>query len=340
MNIKVGIFMKKYLETLTEKIHNNHSKRIFQKEKDDFAMFIEKELKNMDYEVEYSADDSIIQNLDSKDTNKNINIETKVEDPEYILTANYNSKLKFTKIFEGLSFKLRKNMKFNRIIKRIFEILYYVFMFSFLFYFLFGFLERIDLLGWYFLLNLTIFRSFAFFGFIGFIVEIFRKINKKYNLIKFNNYVNNDSGVMTLLNIASEIKDNPELKNKIKFVFLSDEIYGPKILKKSWKEKNFSLEGRKIINIKNLNDGEIKAIFYSDQKNDTIDKSYNYLKKNYKNIQIKKYDLAHKYFSEYDALSLVSLKQGFLKLPVLGKKEKIDIEGIDKFSKLFLDIIK
>ncbi|MGM0642124.1 MAG: hypothetical protein ACQESN_11960, partial [Thermotogota bacterium] len=260
--------------------------------------------------------------------------------PEYILLANYNSKWKFTKIFEGLAFKLKKNMMFNRIIKRIFEVLYYVFIFSFLFYFLFGFLERINLLGWYFLLNLTIFRSFAFFGFIGFIVEVFRKINKKFSLIKFNNYVNNDSGVMTLLNIAYEIKDNPELKNKIKFVFLSDEIYGPKILKKSWKEKNFSLEGRKVINIKNLNDGEIKAIFYSDQKNDTVDKSYNYLKRNYKKIEIKEYDLAHKYFSEYDAISLVSLKQGFLKLPVLEKKEKIDIEGIDKFSKLFLDIIK
>jgi hypothetical protein len=332
--------MRKYLEKIKEKIENNYSKRIFQSEKDEFAMFIEKELKDMDYEVEYSADDSIIQNLDSKDTNKNINLETKAEDPEYILTANYNSKLKFTKVFEGLAFKFKKNMKFNRIIKRIFEILYYVLIFSFLFYFLFGFLERINLLGWYFLLNLTIFRSFAFLGFIGFIVEIFRKINKKYNLIKLKNYINNDSGVMALLSIASKIKDNPELKNKIKFVFLSDEIYGPKILKKSWKENDFSLKDRKIINIKNINDGEIKAIFYSDQKNDTVDNSYNYLKKNYKNLEIKEYDLAHKYFSEYDAISLVSLKQGFLKLPVLEKKEKIDIEGINIFSETFLKMIK
>jgi acylphosphatase len=145
---------------------------------------------------------------------------------------------------------------------------------------------------------------------------------------------------MTLLNIAYEIKDNPEVKNKIKFVFLSDEIYGPKILKKSWKEKNFSLEGRKVINIKNLNDGEIKAIFYSDQKNDIVDKSYNYLKKNYKKIEIMEYDLAHKYFSEYDAISLVSLKQGFLKLPVLEKKEKIDIEGINIFSETFLKMVE
>ena len=332
--------MKRYLKKITEKIHNNHSQRFYQKEKDEFAMFIEKELKNMDYEVEYSADDSIIQNFDSNDTNKNINLETKAEDPEYILTANYNSKLKFTKIFEGLAFKLKKNMMFNRIIKRIFEILYYVFIFSFLFYFLFGFLERINLLGWYFLLNLTIFRSFAFFGFIGFIVEIFRKINKKYNLIKLNNYVNNDSGVITLLNMAYEIKDNPELRNKIKFVFLSDEIYGPKIQKKSWEENSFSLKDKKIINVKNFSDGDLKAIFYSNQKNESIDQIYNFLKDRYGKLQIKEYDLAHKYFSEYDAFSFVSLKQGFLKLPVLEKKEKINIEDIDKFTKVVLDTIK
>jgi hypothetical protein len=303
-------------------------------------MFIEKELKDMDYEVDYSADDSIIQNFDNYNTNKNINLETKAEDPEYILTANYNSKLKFTKILEGLAFKLKKNMKINRIVKRIFEVLYYVFIISFLFFFYFAFLERYNLRGLAFLLDLTVFQSFAFLGSIGFIVEIFRKINKKYNLIKLKNYINNDSGVMALLSIASKIKDNPDLKNKIKFVFLSDEIYGPKIQKKSWEENNFSLKDKKIINVKNFSDGEIKAIFYSDQKNDTVGKSYNYLKKNYKNLEIKEYDLAHKYFSEYDAISLVSLKQGFLKLPVLEKIEKIDIEGINIFSETFLKMIK
>lgn len=334
------IKLANYLKYLKNEISGKFRSRIFQKEKDEFAMFIEKELKDMDYEVDYSADDSIIQNFDNYNTNKNINLETKAEDPEYILTANYNSKLKFTKILEGLAFKLKKNMKINRIVKRIFEVLYYVFIISFLFFFYFAFLERYNLRGLAFLLDLTVFQSFAFLGSIGFIVEIFRKINKKYNLIKLKNYINNDSGVMALLSIASKIKDNPELKNKIKFVFLSDEIYGPKILKKSWKENDFSLKDRKIINIKNINDGEIKAIFYSDKKNDTVDKSYDYLKKNYKNLEIKEYDLAHKYFSEYDAISLVSLKQGFLKLPVLEKKEKIDIEGINIFSETFLKMIK
>lgn len=334
------IKLANYLKYLKNEISGKFRSRIFQKEKDEFAMFIEKELKDMDYEVDYSADDSIIQNFDNYNTNKNINLETKAEDPEYILTANYNSKLKFTKILEGLAFKLKKNMKINRIVKRIFEVLYYVFIISFLFFFYFAFLERYNLRGLAFLLDLTVFQSFAFLGSIGFIVEIFRKINKKYNLIKLKNYINNDSGVMALLSIASKIKDNPDLKNKIKFVFLSDEIYGPKIQKKSWEENNFSLKDKKIINVKNFSDGEIKAIFYSDQKNDTVGKSYNYLKKNYKNLEIKEYDLAHKYFSEYDAISLVSLKQGFLKLPVLEKKEKIDIEGINIFSETFLKMIK
>jgi hypothetical protein len=334
------IKLANYLKYLKNEISGKFRSRIFQKEKDEFAMFIEKELKDMDYEVDYSADDSIIQNFDNYNTNKNINLETKAEDPEYILTANYNSKLKFTKILEGLAFKLKKNMKINRIVKRIFEVLYYVFIISFLFFFYFAFLERYNLRGLAFLLDLTVFQSFAFLGSIGFIVEIFRKINKKYNLIKLKNYINNDSGVMALLSIASKIKDNPDLKNKIKFVFLSDEIYGPKIQKKSWEENNFSLKDKKIINVKNFSDGEIKAIFYSDQKNDTVCKSYNYLKKNYKNLEIKEYDLAHKYFSEYDAISLVSLKQGFLKLPVLEKKEKIDIEGINIFSETFLKMIK
>lgn len=332
--------MKKYIEDVKNNIEKKYSKRIFQKEKDIFAMFIEKELKGMDYKVEYSAEDSIIQNLDSKDTNRNINIETKVDNPNYILTANYNSKLKFTNIFEGISFKLKKNMIFNRTIKRIFEVLYYVFIFSFLFYFLFDFIDKLNLLGFYFFLNLTIFRSFAFFGFIGFLVEIFRKINKKYNIIKFQNYINNDSGVIALLNIAYEIKDNEELRNKVKFVFFSDEIYGPKIQKKSWKNKKFSLEDKNIINLKNFSDGNLKALFYSDYKNKGIEKIYNYFKNKYSEIQIKKYDLAHKYFSEFNSLSLISLKEGFFKLPVLEKKEKINIEVIEKISKDLIEIIK
>jgi len=100
------------------------------------------------------------------------------------------------------------------------------------------------------------------------------------------------------------------------------------------------LKDKKIINVKNFSDGELKAIFYSDQKNESIDQIYNFLKDRYGKLQIKEYDLAHKYFSEYDAFSFVSLKQGFLKLPVLEKKEKINIEDIDKFTKVVLDTIK
>ncbi len=47
MNIKGGIFMKKYLETLTEKIHNNHSKRIFQKEEDGEIFVRLKDINNL-----------------------------------------------------------------------------------------------------------------------------------------------------------------------------------------------------------------------------------------------------------------------------------------------------
>lgn len=74
-----------------------------------------------------------------------------------------------------------------------------------------------------------------------------------------NNYNDNTSGILTLMNIAYELSIQDIDKDKVAFVFFNNEewgLLGSRDMKKHWKRNKVSLEGKQIINFDCVGNGD------------------------------------------------------------------------------------
>ncbi len=89
-----------------------------------------------------------------------------------------------------------------------------------------------------------------------------------------NNYTDNTSGVLTLLNLAQEISIKNIDKDKVAFVFFNNEewgLLGSAEMKKHWKENKINLSGKRIINFDCVGNGD--TILITHGKNDKLAKA-------------------------------------------------------------------
>lgn len=88
-----------------------------------------------------------------------------------------------------------------------------------------------------------------------------------------NNYTDNTSGVLTLINIAHEYSIQNTDKDRVAFVFFNNEewgLLGSATMKKHWKENKISLDNKKIINFDCVGNGD--TILITHGKNDNFAK--------------------------------------------------------------------
>lgn len=194
-----------YLNYISSKVTKEFGIRHTYNEKTNFLNFIDGELKNLGYETE------IIQGKNIKQCR---NLATVESNAEIIFAAHYDTAGTMPKLL-GFIFKLFGHTR--QIVGSIIYILIILLIIRFI--------RNV--------LNVSI--SYMILG-VFLIFPMLIKNKKNYN--------DNSSGVITLLNIAHELKNNKDLKgkaNRIKIVFLDNEesgLLGSNLISKYWEEKD------------------------------------------------------------------------------------------------------
>lgn len=169
-----------------------------------------------------------------------------------------------------------------------------------------------------------------------------------------NNYNDNSSGVIALLNIAHEVSRNNEYgdkKEKIAFVFFNNEEWGflgSAHMKRYWNKNEISLENKKIINIDCVGAGNNIMITHGKNENlaNNLEES---LKKSEKEIIKYRYKimpLSDEYnFKKYNIAGIVfcnkTIIPGGYYIPLVhSSRDKIlDLENVRWLTKKVLDLI-
>ncbi|KGO13331.1 M28 family peptidase [Clostridium botulinum] len=266
-----------YLNYISKKVTKDFGIRHNYNEKTNFLEFIDKELKFLGYETE------IVQGKNVKQCR---NLCTVEGNADIIFTAHYDTPGTMPK-FLGFIFKL-----FGHARQIIGSIIYIVIILL-----LIRFIKNA--------LNISI--SYM----VVFILIIFPMLikNKK-------NYNDNSSGVITLLNIAYELKNNENLKgkaDKIKIVFLDNEesgLLGSNLLSKYWQEKDEYFKEKKIINFDCVGVGDIPIVYYSKELDyelaDFLQNILSCCKKDSKKFMCRYYPLSDDYsFKKNPAISII-----------------------------------
>lgn len=266
-----------YLNYISNKVTKDFGIRHTYNEKTDFLEFVDKELKSLGYETE------IIQGKNVKQCR---NLCTVEGNADIIFTAHYDTPGTMPK-FLGFIFKLLGHTR-----QIIGSIVYIIIILL-----LIRFMRNV----------LNISMSYM----IVVILIIFPMLikNKK-------NYNDNSSGVITLLNIAYELKNNESLKKKtdgIKIVFLDNEesgLLGSNLLSKYWEEKDKYFKEKKIINFDCVGIGDIPMVYYSKELDyelaDLLQISLASYKNNSKKFMCKYYPLSDDFsFKKNPAVSII-----------------------------------
>ncbi|APQ73022.1 hypothetical protein RSJ21_08135 [Clostridium botulinum] len=266
-----------YLNYISKKVTKDFGTRHNYNEKTNFLEFIDKELKFLGYETE------IVQGKNVKQCRNLCTVESNAD---IIFTAHYDTPGTMPK-FLGFIFKL-----FGHTRQIIGSIIYII----------------IILLLIRFIRN-TLNVSISYMIVLILIVFPMLIKNKK-------NYNDNSSGVITLLNIAYELKNNESLKgkaDKIKIVFLDNEesgLLGSNLLSKYWQEKDEYFKEKKIINFDCVGIGDIPIVYYSKELDyelaDFLRNILGYYEKNSKKFMCKYYPLSDDYsFKKNPAISII-----------------------------------
>lgn len=131
-----------------------------------------------------------------------------------------------------------------------------------------------------------------------------------------NNYNDNTSGVLTLLNISHQISMDSEksfLKDKIALVFFNNEewgLLGSNAMKKYWLKNKISLEEKKIINLDCIGTGDLVMLTHGKNSN-LVENIESSLKNSSNGKEIVKYrykliPLSDEYnFKEYNTAGII-----------------------------------
>lgn len=230
-----GVFMNNYLNSIKKTIVSKYGTRFFPKQKKRFRKFIKEEMDKLGWNSEMIKGNIIVGDI---------------EQVEYIFTAHYDTPGKIPG-YARFSYKLFGNTSivFSNLLIILIIILYSTFM---------------VVLGKMFGLD-DIIKLIANIPYIVLILGIF--IPNK------NNYNDNSSGILTLMNIAHEISDHNINKNKVAFVFFNNEewgLLGSTAMKKYWKKNKTPLKGKKIINFDCVGNGD--TILITHGRNDKLAK--------------------------------------------------------------------
>ncbi|NFV12158.1 M28 family peptidase [Clostridium sporogenes] len=266
-----------YLNYISKKVTKDFGIRHTYNEKTNFLEFIDGELKSLGYETE------IIQGKNIKQCR---NLCTVEGNEEIIFMAHYDTPGTMPK-FLGFIFKL-----FGHTRQITGSIIYIIIILL-----LIRYLRNIS--------NVSI--SYM----IIFILIIFPMLIKNKN-----NYNDNSSGVVTLLNIAYELKNNENLKgkvDKIKMVFLDNEesgLLGSNLLSKYWQEKDKYFKEKKIINFDCVGIGDIPMVYYSKELDyklaDSLQNILCSCRKNSKKFMCKYYPLSDDFsFKKNPSVSII-----------------------------------
>ncbi|WP_251859719.1 M28 family peptidase [Clostridium sp. Marseille-Q2269] len=306
-----------YLNYISNKVAKEFGIRHTYIEKTNFLEFIDMELKSLGYETE------IIQGKNIKICR---NLCTKENNADIIFTAHYDTPGTMPKLFAFI-FKLFGHTR--QIIGTIVYIITILFIISFI--------RNI--------LNVSI--SYMILGILMFFPILVK--NKK-------NYNDNSSGVITLLNIAYELKNNEDLKNKahrIKIVLLDNEesgLLGSSLLSKYWKENDKYFKEKKIINFDCVGRGNIPMVYYSKKMDSNLaNLLYNTLslhKSNSNKFVCKYYPLSDDFsFKENPAVSIIfsnnSIIPGGYYIPNIHctKDNVLELDNIQWLTREVLNII-
>jgi len=165
-----------------------------------------------------------------------------------------------------------------------------------------------------------------------------------------NNYTDNTSGVLTLINIAHEISIHNLGKEKIAFIYFNNEewgLLGSAEMKKYMRKNKISIEGKKIINFDCVGNGD--EILITHGKNDKFAKEIqNELKRSTKysveRFKYKGVPLSDDFtFSKIGAISIILCKKsifGGYYIPDIhcNKDITLDLNNIDFLTKEVLNI--
>ncbi|MDR7856284.1 M28 family peptidase [Tissierella sp.] len=205
--------MTNYLERVKEEIILNYGVRFFPWQKSKLRAYIKEETNKLGWDSEILKGNIIVGDI---------------ERAEYIYTAHYDTPGKIPE-YARFVYKLFGN---TSIILANLAILMMILLYSTLMVIaanIFGLEHRVDLL--------------ASIPYVLLMIGIF--IPNK------NNYNDNTSGVLTLMNIAHEILELGIDKDKVAFVFFNNEewgLLGSAAMKKYWKRNRVSLDNKKLIN--------------------------------------------------------------------------------------------
>ena len=146
--------------------------------------------------------------------------------------------------------------------------------------------------------SFTILLVAMFFTFSYFRLHIINNILFLWMLFIFipnkNNYNDNTSGILTLLNIAYEMSIDPKewyLKEKVALVFFNNEewgLLGSAAMRKYWKKSKISLEEKNIINVDCVGNGDMVMLTHGEETS-LVESLYDVLKNSSKEIIKYKY---------------------------------------------------
>lgn len=171
-----------------------------------------------------------------------------------------------------------------------------------------------------------------------------------------NNYNDNTSGVLTLLNIAHQISMSSEkesLKGKIALVFFNNEewgLLGSAAMKKYWVKNKISLEEKKIINVDCVGVGDLIMLTHGEKSN-LVEMLQNTLKDSSKGKEIIKYKykvipLSDEYnFKEHNITGIIFCNKtkvpgGYYIPYVHSSKDKIvELENINWLTREIIKLI-
>ena len=204
-------------------------KRLRRKDKTEFLDFISKKMESFGYKTKYSKGRYIF---------KSINLESENDNPEVIMGAHYDTPTILPFYFEYLFRMVGHTRQFLL-----------MFLIFFLVTILTPVLIEIENLDWL----LKAIQWTFYLSFLGLLIP--NPSNKN----------DNTSGVATLLDIAEKISKNPDLKNKVKFIFFDNEelgLLGSLMQRNKWKKEGFDYTTKKFISIDCVAHGELPVIIY------------------------------------------------------------------------------